>query len=97
MSLSSPPLARIASTPTMGSQELRPALHEQIAELITRLRSEHDRYERAAESWTDEAAEDKRQARKAREVTLHEIEALPMPYGYRCSIRAWLAPPDHHR
>jgi hypothetical protein len=29
--------------------------------------------------------------------TLHEIEALPMPYGYRCSTRAWLAPPDHHR
>jgi len=29
--------------------------------------------------------------------TLHEIEALPIPDGYRCSIRAWLARPDHHR
>ena len=76
MSLSSPPLARVASAPSAGSQELRPALHERIAELTIRLRSEHDRYERAAQSWTDEAAEDKRQARKAREVTLHEIEAL---------------------
>jgi 8-oxo-dGTP pyrophosphatase MutT (NUDIX family) len=29
--------------------------------------------------------------------TLHEIEALPMPEGYRRSIRAWFAQPDQHR
>jgi hypothetical protein len=26
--------------------------------------------------------------------TLHEVEALPMPEGYRRSIRAWLVRPD---
>jgi 8-oxo-dGTP pyrophosphatase MutT (NUDIX family) len=29
--------------------------------------------------------------------TPHEIEALPMPEGYRRSIRAWLARPDQYR
>jgi hypothetical protein len=76
MSLSSPPLARVASPPSMGPPELSPALHERIVELVTRLRSENARYERAAQSWTDEAVEEKRQARKAREGTLHEIEEL---------------------
>jgi len=29
--------------------------------------------------------------------TLHEIEALPIPEGYRRSIRAWFARSDQHR
>ena len=29
--------------------------------------------------------------------TPHEIDALPVPEGYRRSIRAWLAQPDHYR
>ena len=29
--------------------------------------------------------------------TPHEIEALPIPEGYRDSIRAWLAQSDHYR
>lgn len=29
--------------------------------------------------------------------TLHEIEALPIPEGYRRSIRAWFARPDQHQ
>jgi catechol 2,3-dioxygenase-like lactoylglutathione lyase family enzyme len=29
--------------------------------------------------------------------TLHEIETLPIPEGYRRSIRAWLARPDQHQ
>ena len=29
--------------------------------------------------------------------TLHEIEALPIPEGYRRSIRVWLGQPDQHR
>jgi len=29
--------------------------------------------------------------------TLHEIEALPVPEGYRRSIRAWFARPDQHQ
>ena len=29
--------------------------------------------------------------------TLHEIEALPIPEGYRHSIRAWFARSDQHR
>ena len=29
--------------------------------------------------------------------TLHEIGALPIPEGYRRSIRVWLGQPDQHR
>ena len=29
--------------------------------------------------------------------TPHEIEALPIPEGYRRSIRAWLGSPDQYR
>jgi 8-oxo-dGTP pyrophosphatase MutT (NUDIX family) len=29
--------------------------------------------------------------------TPHEIKTLPIPEGYRCSIRAWLARPDRYR
>ena len=62
--------------PPLEARELRGDLREPLEELVHRLRSEHDEYERAAQSWTEEAAEKKRDARKAREGTLHEIEQL---------------------
>ncbi len=38
-----------------------------------RLRTEHDAYERASESWSRDAAEKKKELRKAREQTLLDI------------------------
>jgi hypothetical protein len=69
-------LAYVINAAPVRVQEPPPAVRERIAELTKRLRSEHDEYERAAQSWTPEAAEKKRDARKAREGTLHEIEQL---------------------
>ena len=60
----------------MRAPELRPALRERIADLTRRLRGAHDEYEQAAQSWAQGAAERKRDARKAREETLGEIENL---------------------
>jgi hypothetical protein len=48
---------------------------EQIARLTARLRSEHDEYESASQSWSPEAGEKKKELRKARADTLGEIEA----------------------
>jgi len=47
---------------------------ERIAELTLRLRGEHDAYERASESWSRDAAEKKKELRKAREQTLLDIQ-----------------------
>ncbi len=48
---------------------------EEIAQLTARLRSEHDEYESASQSWSPEAEEKKRELRKARADTWVEIEA----------------------
>ncbi len=48
---------------------------EEIAQLTVRLRSEHEEYESASQSWSPEAEEKKRELRKARAGTLVEIEA----------------------
>src|SRR5215472_14448588 len=74
MPRSSPPLSTMP-TP-MLAHALRGDVREQLEELVVRLRSEHNQYEKAAQSWTEQAAENKRDARKAREGTLHEIEQL---------------------
>lgn len=76
MPKSSPPLAFVWNTPSVRAHDLPPALRERIAGLARRLREAHDEYEQAAQSWTQEAAERKRGARKVREDTLREIENL---------------------
>jgi hypothetical protein len=76
MPRSSPPLARVPSAPPLREREQRPALRERLAKLTRTLKREHDEYEQAAQAWTPEAEEKKRDARKAREETLHAIEEL---------------------
>ena len=49
---------------------------ERIAELTARLRREHDEYERASQSWTREAEEQKKELRKARAQTLLDIQVV---------------------
>jgi hypothetical protein len=51
------------------------ALSEEIAQLTARLRSEHEEYESASQSWSPESEEKKRELRKARAETLVEIGA----------------------
>ena len=47
---------------------------ERIAELTLRLRREHEAYEQASESWSRDAAEKRKEFRKAREQTLLDIQ-----------------------
>jgi hypothetical protein len=47
---------------------------ERIAELTSRLRREHDNYERAADSWSRQAGDQKKELRKVREQTLLDIQ-----------------------
>jgi hypothetical protein len=49
---------------------------EEIAQLTARLRSEHEEYESASQSWSPEAEGKKRELRKARADTLLEIAAV---------------------
>jgi hypothetical protein len=76
MSKSSPPLAFVWSAPPVRAHGLHPALRERIEVLARRLRDAHDAYEQAARSWTQDAADKKRGARKVREDTLRELENL---------------------
>jgi hypothetical protein len=76
MPMSKPPLAFAWTAPPVRAQELPVALRERVAGLTRTLRGAHDDYERAAQSWTPEAAEKKRDARKVREETIREIENL---------------------
>jgi hypothetical protein len=47
---------------------------ERVAELVSRLRREHDEYERAAQAWSREASEKKKELRQARAQTLLDIQ-----------------------
>jgi hypothetical protein len=47
---------------------------ERIAELTLRLRREHEAFEQASESWSRDAAEKRKEFRKAREQTLLDIQ-----------------------
>jgi hypothetical protein len=49
---------------------------EQIAQLVARLRAEHDEYERASQAWTTEAARRKRELRDARARTVLDIQLV---------------------
>ncbi len=49
---------------------------ERIAELTTRLRRQHDDYERAADSWSRDSGDQKKERRKAREQTLLDIQVV---------------------
>jgi len=49
-------------------------VRERIAALTHRLRSEHDAYERAGQSWSRDAAERKKEHRRARAQTLLDIQ-----------------------
>jgi hypothetical protein len=49
---------------------------ERIAELTTRLRKEHYEYELAAQAWTRDADDKKRELRKARAQTLLDIQVV---------------------
>jgi hypothetical protein len=76
MSLSSPP-PQFADRelPTSGRRLRALRGREEIARLTARLRSEHNEYESASQSWSPEAGEKKRELRKARADTLVEIGA----------------------
>jgi hypothetical protein len=76
MSLSSPPPGFADREPPTSEQGVR-ALRgrEEIAQLTARLRSEHEEYESASQSWSPEAEEKKRELRKARAETFVEIGA----------------------
>jgi hypothetical protein len=75
MTQTTPPPAVAQGETSARGREVRP-LRERVEELIKRLRIEHDEFERAAQSWSPEAEEKKRDARKARETTLKEIQDL---------------------
>jgi hypothetical protein len=76
MSLSSsPPRFAEVEQPTSGQRLRALRGREEIAQLTARLRSEHDEYESASASWSPEAAEKKKELRKARADTLVEIGA----------------------
>jgi hypothetical protein len=49
---------------------------ERVAELTARLRREHDDYEQAAQAWTKEADEKRKELRKARAQTLLDIQVV---------------------
>jgi hypothetical protein len=49
---------------------------EQLAALTSRLRAEHDEYERVAQSWAAGAPERKKELRKAREQTVLDIQVI---------------------
>jgi hypothetical protein len=49
-------------------------VRERLAALASRLRREHDAYERAAESWSRDAAEKKKEHRRARAQALLDIQ-----------------------
>jgi hypothetical protein len=76
MSLSSPPPDFADRKPPTSGQGVRASRgREEIAQLTARLRSEHNEYESASQSWSPEAEEKKRELRKARADTLVEIGA----------------------
>ena len=82
MSLSSlPPRFAEREPPTSehGVRALRG--RQEIAQLTARLRSEHEEYESASQSWSPEAEEKKRKLRKARADTLVEIGAALASLG----------------
>jgi hypothetical protein len=49
---------------------------DQVAALTARLRKEHEGFERASQSWTREAEEQKKTLRKAREKTVLDIQVV---------------------
>jgi hypothetical protein len=75
MTQTTPPPALAHGETSARGRDGRP-LRERVEELTKRLRAEHDEFERAAQSWTPEAEEKKKEARKARETTLKEIQDL---------------------
>jgi hypothetical protein len=76
MSLSSsPPRFAEVEHPTSGQRLRALRGREEITRLTARLRSEHDEYESASQSWSPEAAEKKKELRKTRADTLVEIGA----------------------
>jgi hypothetical protein len=76
MSLSSsPPQFAEVEQPTSGQRLRALRGREEIERLTARLRIEHDEYESASASWSAEAAEKKKELRKARSDTLVEIGA----------------------
>lgn len=54
----------------------RASEREQIAQLVARLRAEHDEYERVSLSWSDEASHRKKELRDARARTALEIQLV---------------------
>ena len=47
-----------------------------LAELASKLRREHDGYEKACEAWSGDAPEQKREFRKARAQTMLDVQVL---------------------
>jgi hypothetical protein len=82
MSLSSPPPEFADRKPPTSGQGVR-ALRgrDEIARLTARLRTEHEQYESASQSWSPEADKKKRELRKARADTLVEIGAALAQLG----------------
>src|SRR5215472_12607568 len=76
MSPSFPPTGFADREPLTSGQGARAVRgREEIARLTARLRSAHEEYESASESWSPEAEGKKRELRKARADTLVEIAA----------------------
>jgi hypothetical protein len=61
---------------TTAPDATRAGERERLAELTARLRKEHDGHEQAAESWSADAADRKKELRKARAQTLLDIQVL---------------------
>jgi hypothetical protein len=61
---------------TTAPDATRAAERAKLAELAVKLRREHDGYERACESWAPNAADEKRELRKARGQTLLDVQLL---------------------
>jgi hypothetical protein len=61
---------------TTAPDATRAGERERLAQLAARLRQEHDGYERACESWAPNAADEKRELRKARSQTLLDVQLL---------------------
>jgi hypothetical protein len=59
----------------------RASERERLAALVAKLRREHDGHERAAESWSADASEQKRELRRARTQTLLDIQVVMARLG----------------
>jgi hypothetical protein len=73
--------AHDGGTTASGKFDQARPLFGELAELVGRLRAEHEEYERASQSWTREATERKRELRGARARTVLDIQRVLVRLG----------------